>query len=225
MMKEQARPIVSARGWLARQPESFQDEVLRRAGLLRVEPGEPVYRIGDPPGGVYGVVSGLLGVSIGPPGGGGQHLVHFYRPGDWIGEGGFFMGDQRRVELRTATDCQLLHLTLDAMDQMAAQDPLAARRFGGIIMLNVELAMRVIDDLLILRVDRRVAAVLTRLAAGEDRPLPVSQHDLGLMASATRKQVNAALAGWAGRGWVAPGYRAIRVIDPAALRAFARADA
>ena len=80
---------------------------------------------------------------------------------------------------------------------------------------------RVIDDLLIPRADRRIAAVLHRAGWLQSRSIPISQEDLGAMANASRKQVNAALARFERRGWVVHAYRSIEISDAKALLHFA----
>ncbi|MBP7003754.1 Crp/Fnr family transcriptional regulator [Amaricoccus sp.] len=214
--------MLTASGWLARQPKPFQAEVLRRGHGLSFRRGEPIYRLGDPPGGAYGLVAGSFAIVTAPPGAE-PMTPHLTAPGHWTGEGCFLSGEPRRVELRAITDCAVLSLPLDQMQRMAAADPDAARRFGEIAMLDIDLAIRIIHDLLISDRDRRIAAVLARCAAIGDAA-PVGQDELGAMANATRKQVNAALGRLAARGWVATGYRSIRVLDPAALAAFARGE-
>jgi CRP-like cAMP-binding protein len=108
------------------------------------------------------------------------------------------------------------------MERMAAADPSSARRFAQIAMLNFDLTLRVIDALLIPQADRRVAAVLTRLAGERDHgAVHLSQAELGLVANASRKVVNCALGRFAERGWVIRGYSAIEVVDARSLRAFA----
>jgi CRP-like cAMP-binding protein len=220
-MKEQARLILTASGWLARQPKSFQAQVLRRGLPSSFRKGESIYRIGDEPGGIYGLVSGSLALFT-APNGAAPRMPHLSAPGHWTGEGSYLTGEPRRIELRAVTDCAVLTLPLDQMQQMAAGNPEAARRFGEIAMLDIDLAVRVIHDLLIPDRDRRIAAVLARCAAAGET-IPLLQEELAAMANASRKQVNAALARFASRGWAAPGYRTIRVLDARSLLAFARA--
>ena len=80
-----AREIAQSHGWLSQTPPSFRREVLDRCYLQSFKAGELVFIVGDPPGGMYGLVSGGLGVSI-APGERGPYFVHFARPGTWFGE-------------------------------------------------------------------------------------------------------------------------------------------
>lgn len=222
-MKDFARRVLTSRSWLGQQPEDFQAEVIRRGIPQTFGPGEVIYGLGEEGGGIYGLVSGSFAISIAVPGTV-PRVVHFGTPGHWIGEGPFLTGTPRRVELRAALGCAVLNLPLDAMEMIAFRDPMAARRFGQIGMLNVDLAIRALRELLIPDTDRRIAAVLSRIASNEGASIPVTQSELGDMANATRKQAHATLGAFAARGWVRLGYRAIHVTDPTALSEFAEAQ-
>lgn len=50
--------------------------------------------------------------------------------------------------------------------------------------------------------------------------IPLFQADLGLMANASRQQVNAAIQMFSEAGWVKHNYRSIIVLKPQALRQY-----
>ena len=143
-------------------------------------------------------------------------MVQFGIQGAWAGEGPFFTGEARRAELRAITSCTLFHLPIDAMRQMAAIDADAIRYFARITIAHYDVMARIIDDLLIRKVDRRIAAVLNRASWLLTEDVPVSQADLGAMANASRNQVNAALSKFEAKGWISSSYRAIRICSPSA---------
>jgi CRP-like cAMP-binding protein len=220
-MKLLAEQTLSRRGWLAHQPEPFQRLVFDDCLLQQLERGAPVYHMGDPPGGIYGIAAGALAVSI-APGEVGPYLAHLATVGFWIGEGPFLTGEPRRVGLVAASDCVLMNLPLHTMEQIAADDPMAIRRFAQIAISNLDLALKVISDLMIPQPDRRIAAVLVRSAGAHDEPVVrVSQTELGRLANASRKLVNKALKRFAEAAWVAPHYGAIQILDVQALKQFA----
>jgi len=210
-------------GWLSRQPEVFRDEVINRGLLLSFDPGEMVYRIGGPPGGLYGLVSGALRISTAP-----DHspprFIQFGIVGAWAGEGPFLTGEPRRAEMSAIDRCVMLHLPLDAMNRMAARDPEAIRRFAAITIGHFDVLTRIINDLLIPQAERRIAAVLNRMSWLVAPTVPISQTELGAAANASRKQVNAAVARFVARGWIAHSYRNINILDPEALLRFAAGD-
>ncbi|WP_234835590.1 helix-turn-helix domain-containing protein [Sinorhizobium meliloti] len=55
-------------------------------------------------------------------------------------------------------------------------------------------------------------------------PIPLSQTDLGIMANASRQQVNTAMQRFARAGWVSYTYRSVTVSNSQALRRFSEGD-
>ena len=218
-----AEQLMSERGWLPLVPEAFRAEVLRRSALLHFAPGQPVFHLGDPPGGIYGLVAGTVSVSLAPAGST-PRLILLGVPGHWTGEACFLTRKPRRGELRAVVETTMLHLPLDAMDQMAACDPEVVHHIALILMMSVEFLFRVIHDLQKPEADRRIASVLQRTTWIGEVPIPLTQSDVGIMANASRKQVNAALRRFSEAGWVRNNYRSITITDPGALRRFAEGD-
>jgi len=66
----------------------------------------------------------------------------------------------------------------------------------------------------------RVAARLAQLADDKGE-VPATQADLAEMCGLSRKSTSGHVLALAKRGWVAPGYRSLRVLDAVALRAIA----
>lgn len=221
--RHRAERIVSERGWLPLLPEAFRSEVLRRSTLLHFAPDEPVFHLGDPPGGIYGLVAGTVSVSLAPDGAT-PRLILLGVPGHWTGEACFLTRKPRRGELRAAVETTMLHLPLDAMDQMAARDPAVAHHVALILMMSVEFLFRVIHDLQKPEADRRIASVLQRTTWIGEAPIPLTQSEVGVMANASRKQVNAAIKRFAEAGWLTNTYRSITITNPGALRRFAEGD-
>src|SRR5690606_24922116 len=61
-----AERILGERGWLSKSPAAFRAEVLRRASVARFAAGDVVFRFGDPPGGIYGMVAGIVTITTAP---------------------------------------------------------------------------------------------------------------------------------------------------------------
>lgn len=109
-------------------------------------PGDVIYRVGDPVGGVYGIASGAVSVTTSPAAAT-PRLFHVGIPGDWIGEGCFLVREPRRVGMQAAVETWAMHLPLEAMDHIASRDPLAVRRFTKILMNNLDTLVRSFYDL------------------------------------------------------------------------------
>ena len=82
---DSAHRIVLKRGWLSRMPASFQRSVVNSCHLRTFENGEYLYRVGDPPGGMFGLVGGGLAIEIAPSERG-PYIGGFATPGTWYGE-------------------------------------------------------------------------------------------------------------------------------------------
>jgi len=219
-----ARDILSSIGWLSRQPEAFQDEVYRRSVPVRFAAGDVIYRVNDPLGGMYGIVGGAVVVSIGPANAA-PRIMHVLTSGSWIGEGPFLSREPRRVGLRATLDTSAIYLPLDAMDQMAARDPLVLRNFVQVLLGNLDYLMRSSYDLQDPDEHRRIARALRRIMTLENTPIPLSQSALGMLSNASRKTVNAALQRFEKAGWVKRGYRSVTITDMKRLMQYAESDA
>ncbi|WP_440642745.1 Crp/Fnr family transcriptional regulator [Bradyrhizobium sp. PUT101] len=221
--KVESEKIASSSGWLVRVPSKFRADVLDHSVLIQLKKGEALFHVGDPPGGIYGLVAGTISVSLAP-------LDHAPRlmllgiPGHWTGEACFLTRKPRRGEVRAALDTTLLHVPLDALDRMAAKDPTVSHHIAQILMMSVETLLEVVHDLQKPQADRRIASVLQRTIRIGEAPLPLTQSELGIMANASRKQVNAALKQFKEAGWLTHTYRAIIVNDVNALRRYADAE-
>ena len=215
-----SRDILSAIGWLSGQPEEFQAEIFKRAVPVKFSAGDVLYRVGEPPGGIYGIVTGAVIVSVAPRSAA-PHLLHLLTPGSWIGEGAFLSRDPRRIGLQAAIDSSAVYLPLDSMDQIAGRDPMATRRFTQILIMNLDIVLRAFYDLQEPDEYRRIARALRRVAALENTPVPLAQAALGMLSNASRKTVNAALRQFSEAGWVATAYRSVTVTDLEGLTRFA----
>jgi CRP-like cAMP-binding protein len=223
--------LFARRGWLSAQPPSFRDRLLGMARTIRVARGQWVFAIDDPPGGIYGVISGGIGIE----GGGPFHMLrlgHILRTGSWFGHHPLLSAGGRRTQgMRAMEDSALLEVPLAPLDALLRTDPLAARCVGAMADDGSILATRVISDLLIPDAPRRVAAVLLRVTAadeGVEPPHPdgflMTQAELGEMANVARPNVNRVLRRFLENGWISKSYQRLRVTDPGALRSFAAGE-
>lgn len=184
-----------------------------------------IYASGDPPGGMYGLISGAFRVSV-AQGERGPYFAHFFGPGDWFGEGPAISGRARIVGLCAARDSELLHLSLRSVDDILREQPASWRLFAALTLGKLEVAMWAIDDLMMRDSLKRFVAVLLRLGGCRaetvvgDLPsaVHVSQDDLAAMANVSRSTANAILRRLEAAGHVAQSYRQIAIVAPDRLR-------
>jgi len=220
-----AHEIVLRRGWLSLTPQSFQRDVLDRCFLVRFEAGEFIYVVGDPPGGMFGLVSGGVSVSI-APGERGPYFAHFARPGTWMGEAAAITGQSRRVGLSAMRDTELLHLPLQEIREIVEKNPEAWRLFALITIGHLDMAIGASDDLMIRDHVKRCVAVLLRLGGcrqaspADFSPIEVdvSQEEMAVLSNVARTTAGAVLRKLEASGCIEQSYRRIRILTPDALR-------
>jgi CRP/FNR family transcriptional regulator, cyclic AMP receptor protein len=221
-----ARDDVLNRGWLGHTPLSFRRAVLDRCIREQFKAGTQVYSIGDKPGGMFGIVSGGLSVSI-APGERGPYIAHFAMPGTWFGEAAAITRQPRRVGLIATRDSELLHLPLHAIDEIVQRDPSAWRFFALVTIGFLDLAIGGIDDLMIRDHLHRFVAILLRMGNCRyfnprgDGPIEidVNHEELAHMANVARTTAGSILRKLEADGHVALSYRRIRILAPNLLRA------
>ena len=226
---EAARKIVSANGWLSWTPPAFQQEVLDRCRLQNFKAGQAIYNVGDPPGGMYGLVAGGLGIAI-APGERGPYFAHLARPGTGFGEAAAITRQPRLIGLSATRDAQLLHLPLAQIDEITTRNPAAWRLFALVLVGHVEMAIGACDDLMLRDHVKRCVATLLRLAGcrraspADLAPVEIefTQEDLASLANVARTTVGSVLRQLETLGHIEQSYRRIRLLSPEALRAMLR---
>lgn len=222
----EAYDIVSRGGWLGSTPPPFRRAVLDRCRLQSYSAGAVICSVGDPPGGMFGLVAGSLSLSV-APGERGPHVAYFARPGTWFGEAAAFTEQPRQVGLAVTRDTELLNLPLHAIREIVADDPGAWRFFGLAAIAHADVAVGAADDLLIRDHVKRSVAVLLRLGGCRYLTPPgsplididLSQEDLAGLTNLARTTAGAVLRTLEASGYLKASYRHVRILGPDALRA------
>lgn len=221
----EARSVAMDHGWLSLTHPAFRMAVLERSALQAFSAGETIYCVGDPPGGLYGLILGSVGVSI-APGERGPYLAHFARPGTWLGEGPLITGGPRQVGLTATRACHVLHLPLHAFQEIVAEDPTCWRYVALLTSIHLGTAIGAADDLMIRDHVQRFIAILLRLggcrlASPQNAAaieFHVSQEDIAVMANVARTTAGAILRRLAKHGHIDLSYSRVRILAPDALR-------
>ena len=221
--------IFAARGWLAEHPVAFRSLIVKEAVVVGVDPGDCVFRRDDESNGIYGVVSGAIGIE------GGHRrqrpvLGHILRPGEWFGLKAVLHGGPRELTYPAIEPTRLLFISGSRLVPMMRSDTDIAIRVGQLAEIGNRLGSWIVRDLLTRDAGRRLAAVLLRvLGKGDvvpDDPTGfwLTHAQLGEMSNLSRHHVGRKLASFEASGWIACGYNRIRLLDAEALGAFAYAD-
>jgi CRP-like cAMP-binding protein len=159
-------------------------------------------------------------------------LCHVLRTGTWFGLGPILTNGPRSLTYRAMETSHVLHVSQADLTAIARHHPEFYRRIG---MLSegsyYAMAIRVLGDLLVRSGERRVAAVLARLAragAGQMRDecevIHLSQAEIGQISNTSRDRVNRTLQRFMKAGWISLDYKAIVIRDVNALEVFVQRE-
>jgi CRP-like cAMP-binding protein len=228
MERADAERGILQRGWLAEQPEDTRDAVLRSARLVKLAAGEPIFHAGDEKGGTCGVVSGGVGIYL-PTGGGDFRLVHVGRCGVWFGYGPLIRGRRRSLTFSPTEATWLIRLPLPALQEIADTSLAHQRAILSVGEYGMDIAIGIVENLLIRNHARRIAATILRVMHDPDEigvdavsNIALTQTQIGEMASVGRQVVNRELQRMEAKGWLAVSYNRITVLDREALTEFAK---
>lgn len=222
-------PVFAARGWLTEHPAEFRSLLIGEGVPVEARQGTYVFRRDDESNGLYGIVSGAIGVE------GGHRrqtplLGHIMRPGEWFGIKAVLHGGPRELTYRAIEPSSLLFIPRTRLVPLMQKDATIAVRVGQLAEIGNRLGSWIARDLLTPDASRRLAAVLYRvLGTGEVAPHDphgfwLTHQQLGEMANLSRHHVGRKLASFEAAEWISCGYNRIRLLNAEALAAFAYGD-
>jgi CRP/FNR family transcriptional regulator, cyclic AMP receptor protein len=219
--------VFGRRGWLAEADEALKLAILSAGQAVRFERGQQVFQAQGPPGGMYGILSGGIGIEGTSP----WHplrLGHILRTGDWFGYRSALIGGARATGFIATEPSELVLVPLSALVQLKRDMPEIVTLLTAVAIRSDGLGTLVACDLLIRNARRRIAAVLLRITAAHDGVQPtdprgfmIDQAMLGEMANASRVYTNRTLAFFRQRGWIDIDGGQIRLSNIPALVEFA----
>ena len=222
--------VFSARGWLAVCGVAERRRILDIGRQIFVERGQRLFAFGDGPGGIFGVVSGGLGMEACS-----EHHVprlgHIMRAGNWLGHGPALRHGPRTLGCRAIEDSVLLAVPLPPITALMTSDADVTRLVGELASRNSKLLVQIACDLLIADAARRLAAVLVRETGALDGVVPghpggylLTQSEVGEMANVSRHHVNRLLGRFAALGWIEKSYNRVKLLNIQALYNFAYSE-
>ncbi|WP_179867060.1 Crp/Fnr family transcriptional regulator [Rhizobium sp. L18] len=227
MSNETAKDFLRETDWLKKAPISFQDAVLARGYFASFAAGKVICDIGDPPGGMMGVVKGHVAVSAvtqeGFP-----RLGHIMRAGDWFGVAAILVREPRRIRVVAQVPLQMFVLPLreiDAIIDAPSTRSDAWRHFARIILSNQDVSVGASRDLLIRDSKVRCFAVLLRLGgfrrgrslAEAEPELDLAQEELAHLANLSRNAIGTILRELQRTKVIEIAYKRLKILKPAVL--------
>lgn len=228
MTPDALNKVLSLTPWFRNLPPSVAAGLIRM-GRLRRWVDETVYAAGDPPNGLFALISGEVRISQ-TTSSGRAALLMIASPGVWFGEAAMIDGKPRSSEAVAVGVTTLLQVTPSAFHQLTADSGRNMAAFASLVCDQYRRAMDYIVETAGLSAPVRLAQRLTELVRTHGRPgaggividLKLSQESLAEMVGVSRQTLNRLLKGLEADGVVALGYRALTVRNPEALEALAR---
>lgn len=205
--------------WFARQPAALQRMLVAGGRTVDLQRGQWVYSQGDEGTGLLAVLDGALRMEVALDAER-DVMIGLASAPTILGRTRRSGGGPRIITVRANTPARVLMIADDALDRAAATDASLWRAINELVYAQLEQATRLAAYLLVQTAEGRVALRLLQFADGDG--VPVSQSDLAEMTGLSRKTVNGQLAALERKGVIARGYRAITVVDHAALERIAR---
>ena len=185
-------------GWFSQLPAPLRSALLDVAWVQRYETGQPLFTVGDQPGGLYGLESGCLALeaaqSDSPPQK--TFLVH---PGTWIGEGTVAGLEVRMIGAWATRPSIVVTIEIAAFRSVAAHTPELWRHLSLLSLEHNARSIGLVQDLMLRGSLERLAALLARLGGLRDAHPPATpvvdatQSEIAGMANLSRSVVSSLL--------------------------------
>ncbi len=217
---------LSANPWFGALPLRERRAMLSAAELLKVRPGEMLFRQGDKvgagSGAFYGLVQGSFKMSSLREDGKEAILV-MLEQGNWFGEISLIDQLPRTHDATALGHAEVLAMPRAAFDALM-QRPVFAQAISRLLAARMRSLYGMVEDVTLRSTRARVARRLLLLARGDAtqssdarRVVPVSQEGLAMMLGITRQTLSKELKALVGAGALVQGYGRIEIVSAAAL--------
>ena len=207
--------MLEERGWLAERAADVRDRLRSIAEVRTYRRGEPLYFVGEPPNGVFGIARGSLDASI-PREDGEEVVIHRAQTGFWIGDLALLSSQPRLITATAATDVVAAYLPKARLVQLLEQHPEMIADFYILSHRNVATMLQLMANLSIPRAEARIAQRLLsydQLQAKSPDWIPMSQEKLAQLTAVSLPTVQRTLRNFVDTGLVELGYGRLRIRD------------
>lgn len=210
--------------WFANLPVAVRQNLVDHMKVVEASAGQPLFLRGGEFDGVYCVLKGAVRISACAVDGS-EGILTSIQPPQWFGELGLFDRRSRTHDATAEGDAFLLHLSVAALDDLLAKDPVLAQHFGALLSQKMRDLFRGLEGVSLLPRQAWVARRLVMLASQQSRADPgkgkqtvsVPQDELALMLAMARQTVNRILHKLEDDGILRCGYAQIDILDWDAL--------
>lgn len=208
-------PLLLDSPWFAGLTQASQAALLAQGRVHRLVAGSFVFFRGDPPDGLYAVLSGsvLIGSSNAL---GKAAVLARLGAGQWFGELGLFDHESRSHDAYTDEACLLWHATQAGMLALLAQQPEMWPALGRLLAGKTRKLMAGLHQHTLMSSAGRLAQRMLLLADGQPS-LRLSQEALASAVGLSRQTCNALLQQLAEHQLIQLNRNSITLLDPAGL--------
>ncbi|MFV3129059.1 Crp/Fnr family transcriptional regulator [Niveispirillum sp. KHB5.9] len=212
-------PLLETDPWFACLPPACRGWLAAAACRRSLADGEHVYRLGDPPDGLYRVLSGGVRLASYPQGG--RQLVNFTVPaGRWFGILSTLDREPQPHDAAAAGRTWLLHIPLADIDALTKVTPDLYRHLALLSCRQQRAAIDQVGTSMLHSPPARLAHVL--LDMGGSGQVRVNRADLASRVGLSRDGLSRLLAHAEGAGLIRSAPGRIDILDPQGLSALVR---
>ena len=227
--KTEVLKMMAINPWFAALPLAERKAMLAVATWVPVTAGEVVYRRGDEGGSFYGVLDGVLRVSITGEDGR-EGILSVLEAGNWFGEMSLLDGERRPHDVTVLRDGVLLVIAPQDFWRLMGRIGFA-HGMTTLLSARVRGLSGLVEDTMLRSTRMRVARRLISLAKGDmtmaaqaRTGVHVSHEELAMMLGVTRQTLSKELKYFVGAGALALGYGRIDLLDSGLLQREAALD-
>ncbi|HWH95430.1 MAG TPA: Crp/Fnr family transcriptional regulator [Baekduia sp.] len=204
--------VSSGTDFLRAFPAGVVDDLTALCGEECYGAGQRIHARGDASHGLYGVLDGMVRISLlGPDGR--ELVLGALGPGHWFGEIGLLDGAPRTHHADAVGPTRLLTLRRSAFLAYAAEHPEMYHDIALLLCRRQRFTFSLLEDMTMLPLEARTARRLVGLTADFGATVPISQEELARMTSGSREAVGRILNSWKTDAAIRIGYRQITVVD------------
>lgn len=214
--------IFSHSGWLSRRSDAVRRLILPLGRPRSYDAGETLYRVGDMPDGIYGLLRGRVSLST-PNDIGSVFDCHIAYPGFWIGDLALLAQSPRLITITAQSPVDVWFLPQASLVDLLRPHPELLTDFYALNHENTAVALRLLANLSIPDTTRRVAAWLLfsdESLSDTDGWILCSQEQIGMMNAISLPTTRRILKKLADQGLIELGYGRLRVGDRGRMSEF-----
>lgn len=210
--------------WFGQMAPEHRTTLLAAGRIRSFRNQQRVYRLGDPPNGLYGLISGDIRL-VSYPVAGRQLLVLRLAPGGWFGELSTVDGGPRPQDAISFGPSKVLHISPRDFERVSQDNPDIFRHVARLVGQRQRAAVRYAGMIVSLPAKVRLSHLLLAALDASEKPLAeaertisLTQGDIAAALGVSRQTTNKLLKSLEQTGAISLGYGVIAVLDPARLR-------